>query len=139
MEPDVEEKVWQISPSAGSGLKFSLKAVKSEVESDFTCNGCGHRYDHKSFLKRHLKRSMCSKDSQLCKCKFGKSFKTRDSLRRHIKEEAETDPQEHGESEKKAECEESKGDSKTYADDQNLSKFENLDKEEKMDTQRRNR
>ena len=51
-----------------------------------------------------------------------------------MKKEAETYPQEHGEYEKKAECEESKGDSKTHADDQNLSKSENLDKEEKMDT-----
>ena len=134
MESDVEEKVWQISPSGDSGLKFSLKAVKSEVESDLTCNGCGHKYDHKSFLKRHLKRGMCSKDSQLCKCKCGYFFKTRDSLRRHIKKDAETNPQEHGESEEKAECEESKGDNKTYADDQNMSKSEELDSDENMDT-----
>ena len=78
------EKVWQMSPSGGSGLRFSLKAVKSDVEARLTCNGCGHVYANRSFLKRHMKRSMCASDSQ-CSCNCGKTFKARDSLRQHLK------------------------------------------------------
>ena len=78
------EKVWQMSPSGGSGLRFSLKAVKSDVEASLTCNGCGHVYANRSFLKKHMKRSMCASDSQ-CSCNCGKTFKARDSLRQHLK------------------------------------------------------
>ena len=96
----VQEKVWQMSPSGGSGLRFSLKAVKSDVETNLTCNGCGHIYTHRSQLKRHMKRSMCAAEPQ-CSCKCGKIFKVRDSLRRHVKngcnleEKVEMHPQEH--------------------------------------------
>ena len=38
----------------------------------------------KTLLKRNMKRSMCLAEPQ-CSCKCGKTFKVRDSLRRHVK------------------------------------------------------
>ena len=81
-----QEKVtWQMSPRGGSGLRFSLKAVKSKVETNLTCNQCGHDYAHRSLLKRHKKRSICSAGPQSSCNLCGKVFKVKYSLGRHLK------------------------------------------------------